>query len=255
MSKVIKSHWTKQEDTEKKVISIKVMEPSREEIQTPLFIHSEDEKQEIIEKAKHEAELILEEARVHAQSMREKIDSEAETWEQEKLEMAERARLEGYDKGLNEGREKGYSEYQETILHAREVVETSKQDYIAHIEASEKTIVDLAMKAAEKILGKMVKGDSEQFISIVKRALKEAKEHSEIQLHINPIHYGFLLSQKEELSALFPRETDLYIYPDDALLEDSCIIESASGRIDASVDVQLAEIKRRLLELLESEQS
>lgn len=230
------------------------MEPSREEIQTPVFIHSETERQELIDKAKHEAELILEEARVHAQSIREKMEHEAGNWEQEKFETAERARREGYDKGLYEGREKGYSEYQETIQHAREVVETSKHDYIAHIEAAEKTIVNLAMKAAERILGKSIKGDSEQFISIVKRALKEAKEHSEIQLHINPIHYGFLLSQKDELSALFPRETDLYIYPDDALLEDSCIIESASGRIDASVDVQLAEIKRRLLEMLESEQ-
>lgn len=53
--------------------------------------------------------------------------------------------------------------------------------------------------------------------------------------------------------ALFPKELDFYIYPDEELSEMDCIIESANGRIDASIDSQLEEIKNKLIELLESE--
>ena len=34
---------------------------------------------------------------------------------------------------------------------------------------------------------------------IVKRAIKEAKDNREVQLHVHPIHYQYLLSKKEEL--------------------------------------------------------
>jgi flagellar assembly protein FliH len=69
---------------------------------------------------------------------------------------------------------------------------------------------------------------------------------------VNPSRYSFLLSRKDELIALFPREVDFYIYPDEDLLEEACLIESANGRIDASVDSQLDEIKNKLIDLLES---
>ena len=43
------------------------------------------------------------------------------------------------------------------------------------------------------------------------------------------------------------------IFPDDDLKETDCIIESTFGRIDASVDSQLHELKLKLLQILEGE--
>ena len=67
------------------------------------------------------------------------------------------------------------------------------------------------------------------------------------------LHYEELLSKKEELMTIFSNVVNLFIYPDSDLSEDSCLIESSSGRIDASIDTQLSEIKVKLTELLESE--
>jgi len=136
---------------------------------------------------------------------------------------------------------------------AKQTVTSSKSDYQRTIEQSEPTILEIGLKVAERILGEHLDGTSEHFISIVKRALKEAREYREVQLHVNPLHYEFLLSQKEDLLKIFPKETEVYIYPDGELSQNSCIIESANGRIDASVDQQLLEIKAKLFELLESE--
>ena len=41
------------------------------------------------------------------------------------------------------------------------------------------------------------------------------------------------------------------IYPDPDLLQGSCLIESTYGRIDASIDIQLMEIKKALTQCLE----
>ena len=67
------------------------------------------------------------------------------------------------------------------------------------------------------------------------------------------INMNFLLSKKEELLSIFPQDTNLVIYPDSDLSEDSCLIESPSGRIDARIDTQLTEIKMNLIEFLEGE--
>ena len=81
---------------------------------------------------------------------------------------------------------------------------------------------------------------------LVKRALKEAKDSHDVQLHVNPNYYEYLLSQKEELLAVFLHETNLFIFPDEELPENRCVIESALVGLDASVDTQLSEIKQKL---------
>jgi flagellar assembly protein FliH len=252
LSRLIKSHWANTIEKEKKVISIKVIEPIKDGNHEITLNQTDNEKQAILENAKFEAEMLIQQATVHAEAIREKVAQELSEWELEKQHLAELARQVGYSEGLQEGREKGYQEYQDTILLAKKVVESSKIDYQLHIESSESTILELGIKAAEKILGKTLKENEEEFLHIVKRSLKEARDYREVQVHIHPNHYGFLLSQKDELMALFPKEIDLYIYPDHELSEESCIIESSSGRIDASIDVQLGEIKQKLIEILEA---
>jgi flagellar assembly protein FliH len=165
----------------------------------------------------------------------------------------EQAQKEGYRQGVEDGIQKGYNEIAAEIAFAKKVVESSKKDYRHHIESSETVILNLALKVAEKIIGQQLEKDEVSFLSIVKRAIKEVRDNREVQLHIHPIQYQSILSHKDELMAIFPKDTELYIFPDDELEETNCIIESENGRMDASVDSQLQEIKVKLTELLEGE--
>lgn len=255
LSRLIKSQFSNPTPSEKKVISIKVMENTIDsEDSRPAFSLTEGERDKILAQARMEAEQIILRANEEARSIREQINNEQLAWEQEKAVLSEDARAVGYERGLQQGHQQGYEEYHGLIQSAHEVIEASKQDYQNHIESSEKVILDLAIKVAGKILGKKLTEEEEEFMSLVKRALKNARDYRGIQLHIHPSHYHFLLANKEELIAIFPKEIDFYIYPDDELVEDSCIIESENGRIDASVDSQIEEIKQKLFEMLESEQ-
>lgn len=252
LSRLIKSQWATQNSEDKKVISIRVLETLTRNLDED-DVEVEVNPKEMLEQARSEADSILQDARLQADHLRNDLEQERLYWEQQKIEIAEAAKSEGFTQGLEEGRQQGYTECLDLINFSKTVVDSSKQDYLNKIESAEKTILHLGVKVAEKIIGLKLEEDEETFLAVVKRALKEAREYREIRLHVDPKYYDLLLSQKEELLAIFPLETDLYIYPDDEIQENGCMIESANGRIDASIDSQLQELKQKLLELLESE--
>ncbi|WP_349293112.1 flagellar assembly protein FliH [Cytobacillus spongiae] len=257
LSRLIKSQWAPSAKSEKKVISIKNIHRDLPESDAIVEDYSvevlEQERMEMIKSVQEEANQILLKANKQAEELGHHLQQERLQFEEEKQMVLEQTKQEGYQQGLNHGREAGYQEYRETIEFAKGIVESSKKDYLTKIDSSDKTILDIGLKVAERILGKRIEEDQQSFLAIVKRAIKEARDYREVQLHVHPVQYGYLLSQKEELMSIFPREIDFYIFPDEDLVENACVIESPNGRIDASVNSQLEEIKRKLFEVLESE--
>ncbi len=253
LSRLIKSQWMIAEAKGKKVISVKSFQQQFEEDHSQVMAQMDVQHDAILEKAKQEAARIVDEASQKVQVIREEISLDQKAWEQEKQLQTNLAWEKGYQEGLAIGKEQGFQEWQQTIIEAKEVVKQAKQDYQLKVASAEKTILHLGVKVAERIIGAKLEETEETFLAIVKRTLNEAKEYREIQLHVCPSHYGFLLAQKEELMTIFPKETDLYIYPDEQLSAGNCIIESVNGRIDAAIDSQLDELKIKLLDLLDGE--
>lgn len=255
LSRLIKSTWVPQEfSNENKVISIRSVRSAKEAGGVEYHTYeSQVERDRILQDAQAEASRIVEQARAQAARMSEQMEQERQIFEQELAQAHEQAKQAGYEAGYEEGKQGAFLEATTFIQEAQETVRLSKHDYLRKIDEAEGTILNIALQVADKIIGEALTGDPESFLPVVKKALKEAREYKEIQLHIHPNYYEFLLVQREDLIRIFPKETELYIFPDGDLNPQSCIIESANGRIDASVDTQLNELKRKLYELLESE--
>ncbi|MFJ5622114.1 flagellar assembly protein FliH [Peribacillus loiseleuriae] len=253
MSRIIKSQFAKTAKVENKQIKIRNFDLSDPQGE-PLYVQ-EHIITEQIEAAKREAEALLKEAENKSNQILLEIEQAKKYWENhEKTEHMKQAYDSGFAEGVHTGRSNGYDEWMDKINQASEIVESARQEYVKHIESSEAMILELAIAVAEKIIDQKLEESSEAFLSIVKRTIKEARNYREIQLHIHPVHYEEIIEQKEELEAMFTKETALIIYPDPELSEDSCLIESANGRIDASIDSQLREIKDKLVDLLEGGQ-
>lgn len=253
LSRIIKSQFAKSAKVENKQIKIRNFDlpDSQDE---PLHVN-EHIITEQIEVAKREAKALLKEAENKSNQILLEIEQAKQYWENhEKAEHMKQAYDSGFAEGVHTGRNSGYDEWIDKINLANGIVDSAKEEYVQHIESSEAMILELAIAVAEKIIGQKLEESSEAFLSIVKRTIKEARNYREIQLHINPVHYEEIIEQKEDLQAMFTKETALIIYPDPELSEDSCMIESANGRIDASVDSQLREIKDKLVDLLEGGQ-
>lgn len=202
-----------------------------------------------LEKAKREANRIIEKAKEEARIIKEQIQQEKEAFHEKLYQLKEKVKEEGYKEGLRLGREDGYQQIKQQIQVATEVADLAKMEYFNQVEQSEETILEIAIKIAEKILDQRLSEQPESFLPIVKKAIQEVKEYKEVRVFVHYKMYPLILQKKDEWRSLYFHNSQLIIYPSDELSETSCIIETDGGRIDASVDSQLEELRDKLFKI------
>lgn len=250
LSNVIKSSLIEPKNHQKRVIGLKSLQTSGNKLPSQQLPDSEFLTQKLLDDAKEQADKIVQDAISYSNSLRQQVIVEKQNWEEEKQALFTKSSAEGFQTGLVEGREQGYQEYTSLLAEARQIIDASKHDYNQYLESSEEVIVKLAMTVAEKIIGVHLSENPDDFVYLTKNALKEVKEHSDITIQVHPLFYQVVVQRKEELSTVLNKETDLFIYPNEELNEQDCVIESSFGKVNASVDTQLSEIKEKLLSLL-----
>lgn len=129
------------------------------------------------------------------------------------------------------------------------IIDSAKKDYHETLEKSEETIVELAIHISGKIIKQRFSDDRSTIIPIVKDAIKQIEDQSEIRIFLHPTQYENVMNQKNELLTIVGDETKLSILVKDELKEGACIVEHPFGRIDASVDIQLEQIRRILQDI------
>ncbi|MBM7659364.1 flagellar assembly protein FliH [Bacillus mesophilus] len=256
MSRLLKSHYATPQDEVKKVIKLQpiVFQQSLDE-ESPeiLRVKASQEAESLLANAKSQSEAMIYEAKQRLQLINEQINEMKFAWETEKEKLFEEVKAEAFQVGFQQGEVAAVEQYSAIIKEGCHIVEQAKLDYISQVELAEETILKLGIKVAEKILRVHLDETKDDFIQLVKHAIKEVKDYTDINIMVHPSMYEMVLAQKDELKALFNGDKSLYIYPNEELRETGCLIESSFGRIDASIDSQLNELKVKLLELIEEE--
>lgn len=203
-----------------------------------------------IENAQKKASSILEQAEMKKLKVIKELEDQKSEWENEKKDIQKAAYEKAFAAGYEEGRKKGYSDTYLLIEEARQIVSSTKLTLEHHLARNEEVILELSIKAAEKIMNQTLKGNPENFLPIIKKGLKEASEMKEISIHIAPSQYSFVKEKEEELYPVYASAVRIYLYPDEKLEPFQCFIESDQGRIDISVDSQLQEMKQQLVNIM-----
>ncbi|MGP4106982.1 flagellar assembly protein FliH [Virgibacillus sp. L01] len=208
-----------------------------------------------ISQAQERIQQIKEQQAALVQETNAEIEKAKENWKIEKEAYIKQAQDEGFKEGFELGQQEGQDQYKELLSNANEIIDSATKDYHSTIEQSDETIVELAVHAAEKIIKKELKESPESFLSIVNAAIKEIKDQSELSIYLHPSNYEMVMKQKDEIVQLVDKDLNVSIYINENLKENSCLIEHPFGRIDASIDVQLQELREVLHEVnMESDQ-
>ena len=173
-------------------------------------------------------------------------------WEEEKIQLQQQAYEEAFQAGFSEGREKALADMMQSIEQANEVTEKSHDNAQQYQLSQERVILEIAMQAASRIIGKTLDDDDEQFLSIVKRALKEVQEMKEIKLFVSIDYYKLVSDNRGELAAIFPPDVPFLIFLNEDFEATECYIETNHGRIVVSIDEQLTHLREQLIEIIES---
>lgn len=200
-----------------------------------------------IEKARQEARQILEDARRQAEEI---IEAARLTVEKER----DHARREGY----RQGREKGYQDALQAkegeIAKAREVHQQAVKQRDEILKGMENEILDLSLDIAEKILRLELDRNDQAFCALVANGLEKIRTRGEVTLRVSPHEYEVVRQAKDVILAHAKGVKELDIVMDRFVEKGSCVIESANGMVDASLQTQLDKVKDSFLHLIGNEE-
>jgi type III secretion protein L len=152
---------------------------------------------------------------------------------------AETFARESYETAYREGCEASLLEWNTLLLEARE----DRDQALAGVE---RDLLRLAIKIAEKILGREIKRDRAAVVDIVATALRQARRNEMITIRVNPADLPVIEEQRQRLDRA-GREKYMDLVPDPRVASGGCVIESESGAIDAQLETQFRVLERALL--------
>jgi len=181
--------------------------------------------------------------------------TDIDQWWQEKQEeanqeaqrIAQEASEQGFKAGFDQGIMQVEEEFRQKRQDMQELIETVYVEKNKIIQQSEPFLLELSVKIAEKVIKKELKQHDDQLLNIVRRALRRLEESEDVVMQVSLEDYPILVPFMEELKTYIRADSELKLVPVAKLSKGGCIINTASGSYDVTVDSQLEEIKRQLL--------
>lgn len=200
----------------------------------------------LIKTAENEANNIISNANLRVDKILESTYEKAE-------ELLENAR----NNGFNEGYEVGYNEGKlisdNLIKESNEIKENYLKEREFTLNNIEKDVIDLVIFSTEKILNYELNNDREMIISIIKNGLNKLNNCSNIIVRICKDDYDIVELSKDKILSDVSLIEDINFKVDNTLEKGDCIIETANGIVDTSIQSQVKELKKILYDLLTSE--
>lgn len=182
----------------------------------------------IVEAEVFDAKLEGDKAIAEARAAAERIVAEAR-------DEAERVRR----KAEAEGRERGLQAVTELLVGARAAAARARAGAEAELRA-------LAVRVAEKLLGRELKLDSSAVVDVTSEALQHAGQPRELVLRCAPEDLEALERGKPRLLERCRAAQAVRFAADERVARGGCIIETELGIVDARLSTQLEAIERAL---------
>lgn len=140
---------------------------------------------------------------------------------------------------LAEGRERGLSAVTELLVSARADAARTRRESHAELRA-------LAVRIAEKLLGRTLALAPEAVVDLASEALSHAGEPRALRLRCHPDDLTLLERGRPRLLDRVRSAGVLRIEADEEIPRGGCVVETELGIVDARLQVQLDAIERAL---------
>ncbi len=140
----------------------------------------------------------------------------------------------GYEEGLQNGK-------MEIAMQKLDQVDQS----VAFMESVEKKMADIVMKALRSFVIEI--GDKDLVVQIVRKTMNAViRTQRQVVLKVAPEMVETVRGRISELRVAYPTVESFDVVEDPRLKGAACILETEAGVADASVETQLAAIKKSL---------
>ena len=192
------------------------------------------------EAARRQAEHILEEAREEAAKLTEKGEEEGFA----------KGHAAGLERGEAEGRERGHAEGMHEAIGAMEELRESLAEVMQNIEAAhreaveeaEASVVELALRIAERVIGRAVEADPSLVVDSAREAVATVMGQREVTLRVHPEDLPLLEAAMPDLLARVADLEHVHLESDDGIQRGGCIATFGQGETDATLNTKLDRI-------------
>lgn len=198
--------------------------------------------------------------------------------EELKAKAIKEGREEGHEQGREEGHGKGYAlgfdegkklalqeledlkeEARDHIKEAQTYVEEARKKSREIVASSEKTVIELAMAVAEKLLFDQLDLAPEKVLNIVRDAIGKVPDGETVKVFVSEQDYDICLRHEEELKDTFakirPNFKGIEFLSAKEMPRGSCRVESESGAVEFFLEKEKEQLREAMMELAREEES
>lgn len=153
-----------------------------------------------------------------------------------------------FNSGLQEGKElaeRGLINVFRTLRASSEMIHNLRDKVLRE---SEEELINLVMLVARKVIIQEIAQDRSILAGVVKNAIAGLAAREEITVRINPDDYLLITSGRDELLRNELLNDRLTLKPDPSISVGFCLVDASMGTIDASLDGQMDQMYRSLLD-------
>lgn len=150
----------------------------------------------------------------------------------------------------NEGYQAGLEQAQAEIQQVRESFEMFMSAPQAVYEQIAPDILQISVDIAQKIIKKETEEDPQVLINTIVDVLKGlSKEENKISLRVNPVQVDVIKQQIPEILNIAGLDAKVSVLADEEVTEGGCLVTTANGIVDATIETQLSIIYEALKEV------
>lgn len=150
----------------------------------------------------------------------------------------------------NEGYQAGLEQAQAEIQQVKEAFEMFMGAPQAVYEQIAPDIMQISVDIAQKIIKKETEEDPQVLINTIIDVLKGlSKEENKISLRVNPVQVDVIKQQIPEILNIAGLDAKVSVLADEEVTEGGCLVTTANGIVDATIETQLSIIYEALKEV------
>jgi len=182
------------------------------------------EEQNILKKARQEAERIIQESKSRIAQI-----------EKEAYENA-------YIQGEQNAQKQVQKEAEAIYASAREVLRQAEEIRANIYRETEEELISVAVNIAERLIFRQLDLMPDTIVDIASAACLQAREAKQIVIYVEPDKVDILKARQQEIYAKLFAADRLYIIADPGI-KSGCRIETEQGHIDASISTMLQQVE------------
>ena len=151
----------------------------------------------------------------------------------------------GREQGLQQGRLAAQAEFQQQLDSLRDVIQAARNAHTRYLEEVADEAGEIVFTAVCKILGDGFT-NREGAVATVREGVRRSKERGRLLVRVSPEDFELLNARRRELlEGAVAGEVDLVA--DEKVKLGGCLLEGASGSLDARLELQLQRLREVLV--------